>query len=95
MADGSGLKDPCEHENVDVCMTMTLQDREDITRGAQYYLRQMHFRKIWKVLGMPVEDPDETKLEDDANGKTVEEQQPSDQWVCVYVYSNFNRLQHQ
>jgi len=81
MADGSGLKDPCEHENLDVCMTMTLQDREDITRGAQYYLRQMHFRKIWKVLGMPVEDPDETKLEDDANGKTVveENQQPSDQ----------------
>ena len=80
MADGSGLKDPCEHENIDVLKTMTLQDREDITRGAQYYLRQMHFRKIWKVLGMPVEDPEEIKLEDDAaNGKTVEEQQPSDQ----------------
>jgi len=71
MTDGSGLKDPCEHDNHDVCVNMNFQDREDITRGAQYYLRQMHFRKIWKVLGLPEEDEKEAeKIKDeDTNGK--------------------------
>ena len=28
MTDGSGLKDPCEHDNHDVCVNMNFQDRE-------------------------------------------------------------------
>lgn len=50
-----GLRDPCEHEVVDVTSYLTMQQREDLTRSAQKYLRMMHFRQIHKVLGMPQE----------------------------------------
>ena len=36
---------------------------EDITKSAQYYLRLMHFRQIYKVLGMQMEETDEVKAE--------------------------------
>merc|ERR1712029_481882 len=50
--DGPGLKDPCEKEDVNVVSGLTSQEREDITRSAQANLRRMHFRKLFKVLGM-------------------------------------------
>lgn len=65
MSDGTGLKDPCEHDMNDVCDSLSLQDREEISKSAQYYLRQMHFRKIWKVLGL--QEIEEVKEE--TNGK--------------------------
>ena len=39
MSDGTGLKDPCEHDSIDVCDILSLQDREEISKSAQYYLR--------------------------------------------------------
>jgi hypothetical protein len=56
-----GLRDPCEHEDVDVTSYLTLQQREDLTRSAQHFLRMMHFRQIHIVLGMPMEDDDYSK----------------------------------
>jgi len=58
-----GLRDPCEHEDVDVTAYMTLQQREDITRSAQQFLRMMHFRQIHIVLGMPLEEEDKAQQE--------------------------------
>lgn len=49
---GNGLKDPCEREDADATATMTAQQKEDITHSAQHYLRLMHFRQIYKVLGI-------------------------------------------
>ena len=56
MPGGPGLKDPCEKGDVDVTTNMSVQQREDITHSAQRYLRLMHFRQIYKVLGMSEED---------------------------------------
>ena len=53
---GTGIKDPCEQGDVDVTANLTVQQREDITHSAQRYLRLMHFRQIYKVLGMNEED---------------------------------------
>jgi len=53
---GPGIKDPCEQGDVDVTENLTVQQREDITHSAQRYLRLMHFRQIYKVLGMNEED---------------------------------------
>jgi len=49
---GPGLRDPCEKETHDCCLTMTAQEREDITASAQHALRLIAFRQIHKVLGM-------------------------------------------
>jgi len=43
---------------------LSLQEREDITKGAQEYLRLMHFRQIYRVLGMPMEEAEDLKEED-------------------------------
>ena len=56
MSNGTGIKDPCEDGDVDVTTNLTVQQREDITHSAQRYLRLMHFRQIFKVLGMNEED---------------------------------------
>jgi hypothetical protein len=73
LSDGNGLKDPCEREDSDVSsLLMTIQEREDITRGSQRFLRLMHFRQIYKVLGMPMEDGDDACKELlEANGKEL------------------------
>ena len=64
--DPSVIKDPCEHEETTVSpfTSLTMQEREDITKSAQYYLRLMHFRQIYRVLGMKMEEPEETKEEE-------------------------------
>ncbi|XP_073537530.1 zinc finger RNA-binding protein isoform X3 [Phyllobates terribilis] len=49
---GPGLLDPCEKEAYDTLATMTDQQREDITSSAQFALRLLAFRQIYKVLGM-------------------------------------------
>lgn len=69
MDENAGLKDPCERDDLDTTRSLTLQEREDITRGAQHYLRQMHFRQIFKVLGMPMEESDDNAKEEDTNDK--------------------------
>ncbi|XP_036898439.1 zinc finger RNA-binding protein 2 isoform X3 [Sturnira hondurensis] len=52
LTDGPGLQDPCERDQTDVLMPMTLQEREDITASAQHALRMLAFRQIHKVLGV-------------------------------------------
>ncbi|XP_037530582.1 zinc finger RNA-binding protein [Nematolebias whitei] len=52
LPDGPGLMDPCEKEQTDALMSMTLQAREEITASAQHALRLLAFRQIHKVLGM-------------------------------------------
>uniref|UniRef100_F7AFE0 RNA helicase n=1 Tax=Ciona intestinalis TaxID=7719 RepID=F7AFE0_CIOIN len=47
-----GLRDPCERDDVDVVDQLTEQQREELTRSAQTYLRCLVFRKPHKVLGM-------------------------------------------
>ncbi|KAG8454498.1 hypothetical protein GDO86_000932 [Hymenochirus boettgeri] len=49
---GPGLLDPCEKDPYDTLATMTDQQREDITSSAQFALRLLAFRQIYKVLGM-------------------------------------------
>nr|CAG4649186.1 EOG090X037N [Scapholeberis mucronata] len=48
-----GIGDPCEKDAIDVCGNLTAQEREDMTSSAQQALRQIAFRQIFKVLGMP------------------------------------------
>nr|CAG4640720.1 EOG090X037N [Eulimnadia texana] len=56
---GPGLSDPCEKDVVDACSSLTDQEVEDITAGAQVVLRELAFRQIYKVLGMskPLSNP--------------------------------------
>ncbi|XP_044132340.1 zinc finger RNA-binding protein isoform X2 [Bufo gargarizans] len=49
---GPGLLDPCEKDPYDTLATMTDQQREDLTSSAQFALRLLAFRQIYKVLGM-------------------------------------------
>ncbi|KAM5192344.1 zinc finger RNA-binding protein isoform 3-T3 [Mantella aurantiaca] len=49
---GPGLLDPCEKDPYDTLAAMTEQQREDITSSAQFALRLLAFRQIYKVLGM-------------------------------------------
>ncbi|XP_018122041.1 zinc finger RNA-binding protein isoform X2 [Xenopus laevis] len=49
---GPGLLDPCEKNPYDTLATMSDQQREDITSSAQFALRLLAFRQIYKVLGM-------------------------------------------
>ncbi|KAE8636572.1 hypothetical protein XENTR_v10003043 [Xenopus tropicalis] len=49
---GPGLLDPCEKDPYDTLATMNDQQREDITSSAQFALRLLAFRQIYKVLGM-------------------------------------------
>ncbi|XP_077379949.1 interleukin enhancer-binding factor 3-like isoform X1 [Festucalex cinctus] len=52
LADGPGIKDPCEKEPVDVLGSLTLQQREDTTQSAQLALRLCAFGMMYKVLGI-------------------------------------------
>nr|CAG4650831.1 EOG090X037N [Simocephalus serrulatus] len=48
-----GIGDPCEKDAIDVLSNLTAQEREDMTASAQQALRQIAFRQIFKVLGLP------------------------------------------
>ncbi|XP_061130694.1 interleukin enhancer-binding factor 3-like isoform X1 [Syngnathus typhle] len=52
LADGPGIKDPCEKEPIDVLESLTLQQREDTTQSAQLALRLCAFGMMYKVLGI-------------------------------------------
>ena len=64
-----GVKDPCEREEASPIQNLTKQEKEDVTKSAQYYLRLMHFRQIHKVLGMEMEDADDSKDETTSSPK--------------------------
>ncbi|CAH0552579.1 unnamed protein product [Brassicogethes aeneus] len=49
---GPGLGDPCEKDSPDAAAALTAQQREDLTCSAQYALRLIAYRQIFKVLGM-------------------------------------------
>lgn len=61
LVDGSGLRDPCEREDVDVFLHLSVQEREDVTHSAQDFVRKIHYRKIHEVLGMERLPPPEKK----------------------------------
>ncbi|XP_066138908.1 zinc finger RNA-binding protein isoform X4 [Euwallacea fornicatus] len=62
---GPGLADPCEKEAPDASGALTAQQREDLTCSAQYALRLIAFRQIYKVLGMdPLPAPQKTFKKD-------------------------------
>lgn len=46
---GPGLGDPCEKDNPDAATALTAQQREDLTCSAQYALRLIAYRQIYKV----------------------------------------------
>ena len=46
LADGTGLKDPCEREETCVFRHLTDQMKEDVTRQAQVEIRNAHFRSV-------------------------------------------------
>lgn len=46
---GPGLGDPCEKDNPDAAAALTAQQREDLTCSAQYALRLIAYRQIYKV----------------------------------------------
>jgi len=73
MADGPGMKDPCEREEICVFSHLTDQMREDVTRQAQLDIRNAHYRKIHLVLGMErlptlVKQQDQLKPESEGTG---------------------------
>ncbi|XP_048519149.1 zinc finger RNA-binding protein isoform X5 [Dendroctonus ponderosae] len=49
---GPGLADPCEKDGPDASGALSAQQREDLSCSAQYALRLIAFRQIFKVLGM-------------------------------------------
>lgn len=49
---GPGLGDPCEKDSPDAATALTAQQREDLTCSAQFALRLIAYRQIYKVLGM-------------------------------------------
>ncbi|XP_049820489.1 zinc finger RNA-binding protein isoform X3 [Aethina tumida] len=49
---GPGLGDPCEKDSPDASAALSAQQREDLTCSAQYALRLIAYRQIYKVLGM-------------------------------------------
>merc|ERR1712150_150170 len=52
MSNDVGLKDPCEINDVDVMADLTPQQKEDLTKSAQRFLRMINFDKIYEVLGL-------------------------------------------
>lgn len=46
---GPGLGDPCEKDSPDAAIALTAQQREDLTCSAQYALRLIAYRQIYKV----------------------------------------------
>ncbi|KAK5610620.1 hypothetical protein CRENBAI_002404 [Crenichthys baileyi] len=52
LEDGPGIRDPCEKEDHDATANLTVQQREDITKSAQFALRLCAFGQMHKVLGM-------------------------------------------
>lgn len=49
-ADLPGINDPCERNpQQDILDSMTAQQREDLTRTSQRYLRKLAFREIHQV----------------------------------------------
>lgn len=46
---GPGLADPCEKDGPDASGALSAQQREDLTCSAQYALRLIAFRQIFKV----------------------------------------------
>lgn len=48
---GPGLGDPCEKDNPDAATALTAQQREDLTCSAQFALRLIAYRQIYKVNG--------------------------------------------
>lgn len=52
LANGPGLKDPCEAEPTDVFSYLTPQDAEDLTKAAQGALRLMACDRLCDLLGM-------------------------------------------
>ena len=49
LADGTGIKDPCEREDTCVFSHLTDQMKEDVTRHAQVELRNTHFRSVRNI----------------------------------------------
>ncbi len=78
LSNDHGLKDPCEREDVDLASKLEVQEREDITRSAQEYLRHMHFRKIFKVLGL-----DEDAVLDESKANKVANDEPPEKEEAV------------
>lgn len=52
LPDSPGFLDPCEKEPLDAGVELSSQEREDITSSAQFALRMIAFRQIYKVLGI-------------------------------------------
>ena len=76
----AAFKDPCEREDSPISpyANLTKQEKEDITKSAQYYLRLMHFRQIYRVLGMKMEETEDGKEEEkdqEDNAGAEEEEQ--------------------
>ena len=46
---GPGLGDPCEKDSPDAASGLSAQQREDLTCSAQYALRLIAYRQIYKV----------------------------------------------
>ncbi len=51
LSDASSLLDPCKKEPSDICQTVPLRLRENLTYSAQNLLRLMAFKKTYVVLG--------------------------------------------
>lgn len=52
LPNGSGIKDPCEIKDVDVMNDLSPQQKENLTKSAQRFLRLMQFDQIYEVLGI-------------------------------------------
>ncbi len=75
LPDGLGLRDPCERGEVDAAASLTEQQRDDLTRSAQTFLRYMQFDKVHLMLDMEkiVRPGEEDKEEVEAPSESTPE----------------------
>ena len=81
LPDGPGLQDPCEREEVDVFEHLSPQQREDVTSAAQTEIRNIHYRKINRTLGM--EDRGRRKEEKEQEQEKEEDRVASNQQSLI------------
>ena len=81
LPDGPGLLDPCEREEVDVLEHLSPQQREDVTSAAQTEIRNIHYRKINRTLGM--EDRGRREEEKEQEKEKEEDRVASNQQTLI------------
>merc|ERR1712141_221937 len=60
LPNGPGVKDPCETIDADVMSDLGAQQRENLTKSAQRFLRLIQFNQVYEILGL--EPPNDVEV---------------------------------